>query len=686
MVGTASTATFVGSIRNWISSPTKAELAQKQAQKQEQDDAQGMYARSVAARSRNKDSQGHRQYHTMYEILHVESNASLSMIKRSYVNLALKAHPDRARIAREAKQDCTCDERSPPKGGGKPSKTKEDDWYAVTQAWSVLSDEAARSEYNEGMALRKALFAFYTDHNPAMIVHDIEQCLKPGGRYLGGNESDLFGKLQKRYALSSADMDYYRAIFEDTPVVAAVRGGRNAPGAVEEDDALGLPASAAAVEAMAEAIAKEIERMEKMQEGGSDAGSNSDCSGDVRGSLFEVFAQFLFNDDADSSDSRRLHTAVGVDEDASDHNDASAGDAGGSITGSRSSGLWLDTTQDRRTNYAGAMAASKAKLMQQPLSPTSDCSRQFEECTLTQAISPTHLHFGEVEEIESVPACLPLRKGKRGARSQSPPREPAPSHDGLVHHATFESASPPPKASPPRTSFEVSTSPAPVSYVSPELAKKLNRQRRRNNDTATDEVGDVKGQSDQKQTHEHVGKANGGKSVVASIIANTFTGTSSPCPATSSSYAGIGGARLESGGQTEKELTGRVGGGKEVEENTHAEKGGEMDTEAAPEEDEEGVALSPAAAQLHKKVQPEVLNAARKRQDALQKLADSEQLALGRSMHRKEVANTMVHQKQQQYNMLVRERKAAFEKIHKSFQTYKHEHSNTCPRIDLGDI
>jgi curved DNA-binding protein CbpA len=140
----------------------------------------------------------------MYEILHVKTTASLGTIKRSYVKLALKAHPDRARIAREGKekgrQDCKCDERSPPKAQrkgdsmdrdmqaeGVQGASSGDDWYAIARAWSVLSNKESRLAYDQGAPMRKALHAFYTDYNPLMNTSDIERCLPPHRGYVGGS-------------------------------------------------------------------------------------------------------------------------------------------------------------------------------------------------------------------------------------------------------------------------------------------------------------------------------------------------------------------------------------------------------------------------------------------------------------------------------------------------------------------
>jgi hypothetical protein len=112
---------------------------------------------------------------------------------------------------------------------------------------------------------------------------------------------------------------------------------------------------------------------------------------------------------------------------------------------------------------------------------------------------------------------------------------------------------------------------------------------------------------------------------------------------------------------------------------------------------EKSVEKGQAKAETDARLQDEAVHTpsvAKQRQGTFDLLPLSEQQMLERNQHRRHVAESFaesaVQRNQQQYSMLVSARKAAYEKIGKSFKTYAHKELAASgpmrPLIDLEDI
>jgi DnaJ-class molecular chaperone len=102
-----------------------------------------------------------------YEILGVDSDASLEEIKRSFRNLAMKHHPDKNKNSEESRQR----------------------FMKIVEAYEVLSDEQSRIRYDGGAGDEKRQHAWTP---PADIgrVYSYEEIKK---RYNRRSSSDIRG-------------------------------------------------------------------------------------------------------------------------------------------------------------------------------------------------------------------------------------------------------------------------------------------------------------------------------------------------------------------------------------------------------------------------------------------------------------------------------------------------------------
>eukprot|EP00935_MAST-01C_sp_MAST-1C-sp1_P002007 g2007.t1 len=92
-----------------------------------------------------------------YQVLGIAPSATAQEIKRAYVRKALRLHPDRRK--RRSKLLVDADEL-------------DRQWASVSKAYTVLSDEEQRVEYDANMPLRNALVMFYQRHNATQLYTD----------------------------------------------------------------------------------------------------------------------------------------------------------------------------------------------------------------------------------------------------------------------------------------------------------------------------------------------------------------------------------------------------------------------------------------------------------------------------------------------------------------------------------
>jgi hypothetical protein len=111
---------------------------------------------------------------THYDVLEVPENATLREIKASYISKALVFHPDRSKDPQTAPH-----------------------WTKISAAYALLSDDEARTTYDETMPIRKGVMAFYAAHNKDQLntPHLIERIVKQWH----SEPVTLFAKLQEKY-------------------------------------------------------------------------------------------------------------------------------------------------------------------------------------------------------------------------------------------------------------------------------------------------------------------------------------------------------------------------------------------------------------------------------------------------------------------------------------------------------